>query len=135
MSRLSALLWGGAGRSRRIYLGSTLRRCVYTKREPSTSVGMTAKDKSEPKRCPMHPFLNVHWWALTFSAIVQFVLFLRWLYRRIRDDQITRIFVRDMATNHLPHIYDLLLKICEEQGIDRAPPPHIRWIDLTGPPH
>ncbi len=28
-----------------------------------------------------------------------------------------RAFVKDMATNHLPHIYNLLEKICEQQGI------------------
>ena len=78
---------------------------------------------------------NPHWWTFGFAALVQLALFLRWLYRRIRNDEITRIFVEDMATNHLPHIYDLLLKLCEEQGIDRERPPSIRWINLGGPPH
>jgi len=34
-----------------------------------------------------------------------------------------------MAVHHLPHIYDLLVKLCIQQGIERTPPP-IRWIDL-----
>jgi hypothetical protein len=37
-----------------------------------------------------------------------------------------------MATNHLPQIYVLLEKLCEQQGIDRNAPPPIRWINLNG---
>jgi hypothetical protein len=81
----------------------------------------------------MPHFLDPRWLPVIFSSAVQFTLFLRWLYRRIRDDEITQTFVHDMATNHLPHIYEVLLKICEKQGIDYSPPPRIRWIDLTGP--
>jgi len=43
--------------------------------------------------------------AALFPVLLQFVLFLRWLHRRMRNDEITRAFVRDIATNHLPHIY------------------------------
>jgi hypothetical protein len=82
----------------------------------------------------MRAFLNPHWWTLALSAIVQLVFFLRWLYRRIRNDELTRIFVQDMATNHLPHIYDLLEKLCDRQGIERSPLPPVRWIDLSGRP-
>lgn len=67
------------------------------------------------------------------TSLVQFFLFLRWLYRRIRNDEITRAFVEDMATNHLPHIYPFLEKLCDEKGIETAPSPPIRWIDLNGP--
>ncbi len=84
----------------------------------------------------MHTFLNASWptFALTFA--IQFVLFLRWIYRRIRNDELTRAFVRDMATNHLPHIYERLEKICDQQGIERTPPPPpIRWLDLSGKFH
>ena len=67
-------------------------------------------------------------------VLVQFLLFLRWLHRRMRDDEIVRAFVRDMATNHLPHIYSALREI-----IDRCPAftdlrnrecPLIRYLDL-----
>jgi hypothetical protein len=80
----------------------------------------------------MHPFANPHWWTLAFSCIVQLVLFARWLYRRIRNDELLRAFVHDMATNHLPHIYERLEKLCEQQGIERSPLPPIRWLDLNG---
>jgi len=70
--------------------------------------------------------------ALAFAA--QLVVFLRWVYRRIRNEELTRAFVEDMATNHLPHIYDRLERICEEQGIERTSSPPIRWIDLNGGP-
>ena len=80
----------------------------------------------------MHPFQNVPWWTLAFSALVQLVLFLRWLYRRIRDDQITRVFVRDMATNHLPHIYHVLRCLAAHHGIEIDDPPPVHFLELNG---
>lgn len=79
----------------------------------------------------MPDFLEPYWWAVALGALVQFVLFLRWLYRRVRNDELMRVFVEDIAKNHLPHIYGLLEKICERQGIDRSPLPPIRWVDLN----
>jgi hypothetical protein len=79
----------------------------------------------------MHTIFDFHWLAIAFSSFVQLLLFLRWLHRRIRSDEITRAFVEDIATNHLPHIYTLLERICEQQGIDRSPIPSIRWVDLN----
>jgi hypothetical protein len=72
------------------------------------------------------------WATVAIAAIAQFVLFVRWLYRRIRNDELMRAFVHDMATNHLPHIYERLEKLCDEQGIDRSPLPPILWVDLNG---
>lgn len=79
----------------------------------------------------MHPLLEPDHLALIVAAAVQLVLFLRWLYRRIRDDELQRLFIEDMARNHLPHIYDALQRLCQKQGIelDRSPP--IRWMDLN----
>ncbi len=57
------------------------------------------------------PFHSIGWpaavgWLTTLIPVaVQFVVFLRWLHRRMRNEEITRAFVRDIATNHLPHIY------------------------------
>jgi len=69
--------------------------------------------------------------VVALTTLVQFVLFLRWLYRRIRNDEITRAFVQDMATNHLPHIYDALHRICRTQGIELPDSPPIRWVELN----
>lgn len=77
--------------------------------------------------------MSVHWFtALTamVSVCVQLVLFLRWLHRRMRNDEITRTFVRDIATNHLPHIYSALRQIAAEQGITLEEPPLVRFVDL-----
>jgi hypothetical protein len=63
---------------------------------------------------------------------VQFVLFLRWLHRRMRNDEIVRAFVRDIATNHLPHIYSALRQIAEEKGIELHEPPLVRFVELHG---
>ncbi|MBZ5501037.1 MAG: hypothetical protein LAN59_02200 [Acidobacteriia bacterium] len=79
----------------------------------------------------MRTLLNPYWLTAAFTSLVQLVLFLRWLYRRIRNDEIMRAFVRDMATNHLPHIYERLERLCERQGIERSPLPPVRWIDLS----
>lgn len=73
--------------------------------------------------------------AIIGATVAQFALFLRWLYRRIRNEELTRAFVADMATNHLPHIYDLLCCLCDRQGIERPPAPPIRWLDLNGKSH
>ncbi len=79
--------------------------------------------------------MQTHWFSLlvaVFSAGVQFVLFLRWLHRRMRNDEIVRAFVRDIATNHLPHIYDALHKIAARQGITLDETPLVRFVDLNG---
>jgi hypothetical protein len=77
--------------------------------------------------------MPLHWYgvlAALASGGVQFVLFLRWLHRRMRDDEIVRAFVRDIATNHLPHIYSALREIAQGQGIDLHEPPLVRFVDL-----
>ena len=79
-----------------------------------------------------------HWYAVlaaVASVGVQFVLFLRWLYRRMRNDEITRAFVRDIATNHLAHIYNALQKIAAQQGIELDDTPLVRFVDLNGHSH
>ena len=80
--------------------------------------------------------MPAHWYAVltaVVSAGVQFVLFLRWLHRRMRNDEITRAFVRDIATNHLPHIYNALQKIAMQQGIDLDETPIVQFVDLNHP--
>jgi len=82
--------------------------------------------------------MPAHWYAIltaVVSASVQFVLFLRWLHRRMRSDEITRAFVRDIATNHLPHIYNALQKIAAQQGIELDDTPLVRFVDLNGHRH
>jgi hypothetical protein len=79
----------------------------------------------------VHTPLDPYWLSLIFSGTVQLVLFLRWLYRRIRNEEMNRAFVQDMATNHLPYIYDLLVKLCEKQGIEVDSQPPIRWVQLS----
>ena len=79
-----------------------------------------------------------HWYAILaalFSVGVQFVLFLRWLHRCMRNDEIARAFIRDVATNHLLHIYDALHKIAAKQGITLDETPLVRFLDLNGHTH
>ncbi len=79
--------------------------------------------------------MHANWIGVLTAALpicVQFVLFLRWLHRRMRNDEIMRAFVRDIATNHLPHIYDALHKIAARQGIALDETPLVRFVDLNG---
>ena len=62
---------------------------------------------------------------------VQCVVFLRWLHRRMRNEEITRTFVRDIATNHLPHIYNALQQIAARQGIELEETPLVQFVDLN----
>jgi len=71
------------------------------------------------------------WLATLIPVAAQFVLFVRWLHRRMRNDEITRAFVRDIATNHLPHIYNALQKIAAEQGIELDETPIVQFVDLN----
>ncbi len=68
--------------------------------------------------------------ATLVPVLVQFVLFLRWLHRRMRNDEIVRAFVRDIATNHLPHIYSALRDIAQQQGIVLHEPPLVRFVEF-----
>ena len=71
------------------------------------------------------------WLTTLVPVVVQCVVFLRWLHRRMRNEEITRTFVRDIATNHLPHIYNALQKIAAQQGIELDETPMVRFVDLN----
>ena len=75
---------------------------------------------------------KISWLTAFVPVVVQFVIFLRWLHRRMRNEEITRAFVRDIATNHLPHIYNALQKIAIQQGIDLDETPLVQFVDLNG---
>jgi hypothetical protein len=74
--------------------------------------------------------MNPYWIIAALAAAVQFVLFVRWLYRRMRDDEIQRAFIRDLALNHLPHVYSALRQIAEHEGIVLEEPPLIRYVEI-----
>ena len=82
--------------------------------------------------------MPIPWSALLTALVpisVQFVLFLRWLHRRMRNDEIVRTFVHDIATNHLPHIYSALNAIARKQGIEPHEPPLVRFVEFNGRRH
>ena len=70
--------------------------------------------------------------AAIVPVAVQFILFLRWLHRRMRADEITRAFVRDLAVAHLPHIYSALRQMARRQGIELQEAPPVRFSDFNG---
>ena len=68
---------------------------------------------------------------LTLASLgAQFIVFLRWMHRRVRDDEIQRAFIRDLALRHLPSIYRALHMIAERQGIALDETPIVNYVDL-----
>ena len=80
------------------------------------------------------PHIPIGLFLAAASFLVQTALFLRWLHRRMRDDDIARTFVRDVATNHLPHIYSALRQIAERQGIHLEEPPLVQFLEVNDKP-
>ncbi len=70
------------------------------------------------------------WLTTLFPVCVQFVLFLRWLHRRMRNDEMIHACVRDIALTHLPHIYDSLLALAKEKGTVPPKTPVIHFVDF-----
>ena len=75
--------------------------------------------------------MNPNWIIVGFSACVQAFFFLRWLHRRMRDDEIRRAFIRDMALNHLPHLYHALSQIVVHLGLEIKEPPHVQFLEFN----
>jgi len=72
-------------------------------------------------------------WTIVVAVLslgAQLVVFLRWMHRRVRDDEIQRAFIRDLALRHLPSIYKALHTIAERQGIDLDETPIVNYVDL-----
>ena len=78
-----------------------------------------------------HTLMNPYWIVVGFSTCVQSFLFLRWLHRRMRDDEMRRAFVRDMAIHHLPHLYQALRQIAARLGLELKEPPPVQFLELN----
>jgi hypothetical protein len=76
--------------------------------------------------------MNSYWLIGAFTFVTQLCVFLRWLHRRLRDAAIERAFIRDMALNHLPHIYHVLRLIATYHGVEIDDPPPVRFLELNG---
>ncbi len=74
--------------------------------------------------------MNPYWPLVAGGFAAQAALFLRWLYRRMRDEEIQRAFVRDLALNHLPHIYSALGRIAHKLGVELEEQPPIRYVEI-----
>jgi len=77
--------------------------------------------------------MSPYWIVAFLSGVAQFAMFVRWLHRRMRDDEIRRAFVRDMALNHLPHIYVALRKLAAKLDVELDEPPPVQFLELDGP--
>ena len=75
--------------------------------------------------------MNPYWIVVLFPSC-QLLIFLRWLHRRTRDDEIRRAFISDMALNHLPHLYHGLRQIAGHLGIELKDPPPVQFLEFNG---
>jgi len=67
-----------------------------------------------------------------YYGVATFVLLVagfKWAWRRVRRCDIEHVFIRDMATNHLPHIYTALELIGEKLEVPIADSPQIKFLD------
>jgi len=76
--------------------------------------------------------MNPYWFVVVFPSGLQLFFLIRWLHRRTRDDEIRRAFIRDMALNHLPHLYHGLRQIGDHLGIELKEPPPVQFLELNG---
>jgi hypothetical protein len=76
--------------------------------------------------------MNPYWLIVAFTLVTQLCVFFRWLHRRLRDAAMERAFIRDVALNHLPHIYHALQRIAAHQGIEIDDAPPVRFLELNG---
>jgi hypothetical protein len=76
--------------------------------------------------------MNPYWLIVAFTLVTEICVFFRWLHRQLRDAAIDRAFIRDVATNHLPHIYHVLWRIAAHHGIEIDDPPPVRFLELNG---
>ena len=74
--------------------------------------------------------MNPYWLIVAFTVLTQFGIFLRWLHRRMRDAELERAFVRDIARIHLPHLYHGLQLIASRLGIELEDQPPVRFADF-----
>lgn len=66
----------------------------------------------------------------TSILLIQAIAFFRWLHRKMRDDEVHRVFLRDVATNHLPHVYSALRDLARAQGVELSDPPPVQFIQF-----
>jgi hypothetical protein len=76
--------------------------------------------------------MNPYWVVIAFTLLTQLFVFLRWLHRHVRDSEIERAFLRDLAVYHLPHIYHVVELIAAHMKIPIEPPPPLRSFDFYG---
>lgn len=79
--------------------------------------------------------MNPSWWTAVGALVVlgtQAIVFFRWIARRMRDDDIARAFLKDLATVHLPHLYGSMQKLAEVQGVELDPQPLVQFVAFNG---
>lgn len=77
----------------------------------------------------MSHFFHIEGVAAALAIIGSVYSFIRWLNDGVGEFKDNRKFVRDMGTNHLPHIYAELTHISYRLGEEPKPQPPIKFVD------
>lgn len=72
-------------------------------------------------------FFHVEGVAAALAIAAQTIATIIWLMNKRDESRANRRFVRDMGTNHLPHIYQRLGAIDYRMGIEPVQPPSIQF--------
>jgi hypothetical protein len=78
---------------------------------------------------------NLGWLTALIPISLQLVLFLRWLHRQMRNDEIVHECVRNIALSQLPYIHSSLRAIAGEQRVVLPDPPLVQFVDFNGRRH
>jgi hypothetical protein len=76
--------------------------------------------------------INSGWVVAGVAVAAQAAVVIKWLYGRIRNDELNRAFVEAMATSHLPFIYHSLEKIATEKDVKLGERPEIAFLKFNG---
>lgn len=68
--------------------------------------------------------------SYVIASVTGLVTFINWINNHLATYKVQNIFVKDMATNHLPHIYMALERLCAKDGIELDEHPVIKWVDF-----
>jgi hypothetical protein len=76
---------------------------------------------------------HFHHFFETLAAIVAVIAaFLPWLWRWVTRITINYKFSKDMANNHLPHLYHGQRLIARKLGVDIPDDPPIHFVEING---
>lgn len=75
----------------------------------------------------MHHFFHVEGVAAALAILGSAWAAISWLLSARDESRANRRFVKDVGTNHLPHVYDRLGRIDHKLGLKYVQPPPVQF--------